>query len=214
MDISVTFRHMEPTEALKDYARSKLERIKKFMRRPIEAHVVFSVEKHYQVADVTLHVNGISIRGQERTGDMYSSIDLVIDKLDQQIRRYKERLRDHHARSRRTALPPPSFVDSTVVAAEHADSGPRTRIVKTEKIPAAVMSLDDAVMRMDLSRAPFLVFTNAADGRLCVMYRHDADGHYGLVESGATTAATAAAAAKAAKGGKPAAREKAAAKAN
>src|SRR5262245_17162985 len=142
MDISVTFRHMEATEALKDYAREKLDRIKKFMRRPIEAHVVFSVEKHYHIAEVALHVNGITIRGRERTGHMYSSIAAVVDKLDYQIRRYKERLRDHHAKDReRPRGEPAQFVEMSVVAsdAKPDDEPPGTRVVKTEKLPATAM---------------------------------------------------------------------------
>ncbi|HEV8321105.1 MAG TPA: ribosome-associated translation inhibitor RaiA [Myxococcota bacterium] len=185
MDISVTFRHMEPTEALKDYAREKLDRIKKFMRRPIEAHVVFSVEKHYHIAEVTLRVNGIAIRGRERTEDMYSSIDAVVDKLDYQVRRYKERLRDHHAHEK----PAPdavavALVEHQVVASEdHKDESAITRVVKTEKVPAELMLLDDAIMHMDLSNEPFMVFTNLANNRVCVLYRMG-EGNYGLIETG------------------------------
>ena len=188
MDISVTFRHMEATGALKDYAREKLDRIKKFMRRPIEAHVVLSVERHHHIAEVALHVNGVTIRGRERTGDMYSSIDAVVDKLDYQIRRYKERLKDHHAREReRPAVPPPSFVEMSVVASEvsAANENPATRVVKTEKLVATAMVLDDAVMHMDLSNAPFMVFTNLGTNRVCVLYRmEEGSQSYGLIETG------------------------------
>jgi putative sigma-54 modulation protein len=187
MEISVTFRHMEATEALKEYAREKLDRIKKFMRRPIEAHVVFSVEKHYHIAEVALHVNGISIRGRERTGDMYSSIDAVVDKLDYQIRRYKERLKDHHAHDRELhAAETSQFVEMSVVAsdAKPEHETPATRVVKTERLPATAMVLDDAVMHMDLTHAPFMVFVNMASSRICILYRME-DGNYGLIETGA-----------------------------
>src|SRR6476659_4750557 len=97
MQLSVTFRHMDSTEALKDYAREKIERIRKYFPDPIKAHVVLACDRGYNhIADViiTLH-NGIVIKGEETTEDMYSSIDLVMAKIERQVRRYKEKLRHH-----------------------------------------------------------------------------------------------------------------------
>src|SRR3954447_2391582 len=97
MQLSVTFRHMDSTEALKDYAREKIERIRKYFPDPIKAHVVLACDRGYNhIADVviTLH-NGIVIKGEESTEDMYSSIDLVMAKIERQVRRYKEKLRGH-----------------------------------------------------------------------------------------------------------------------
>src|SRR5207249_4341049 len=96
MQLAVTFRHMDATPALKDYAKEKVERINKYFPDPIKAHVVLSCERDYNhVADVmiTLH-NGFVIKGEEKTEDMYSSIDLVMAKIERQVRRYKEKLRD------------------------------------------------------------------------------------------------------------------------
>ena len=97
MQLSVTFRHMDATCALKDYAKEKVERITKYFPDPIKAHVVLSCDRGYHhVADIviTLH-NGIVIKGEESTEDMYSSIDLVMAKIERQVRRYKEKIRDH-----------------------------------------------------------------------------------------------------------------------
>src|SRR5215467_10645813 len=97
MNLSVTFRHMEATDAIRDYAKDKLEKIKRYFPDPITAHVVLSTERGYQhTADVviTLH-NGLVIKGSEATEDMYSSIDLVMAKIERQVRRYKERIRSH-----------------------------------------------------------------------------------------------------------------------
>src|SRR5579864_6641562 len=96
MQLSVTFRHMDATEALKEYAREKVERIHKYFPDPIKAHVVLACDRGYNHnADViiTLH-NGLVIKGEETTEDMYSSIDLVMAKIERQVRRYKEKLRD------------------------------------------------------------------------------------------------------------------------
>src|SRR6185436_17832106 len=97
MNLSVTFRHMEATDPIREYAKDKLEKIRKYFPDPITAHVVLSTERSYQhQVDVviTLH-NGIVLKGREITEDMYSSIDLVMAKIERQVRRYKDRIRDH-----------------------------------------------------------------------------------------------------------------------
>ena len=97
MQLSVTFRHMDSTDALRDYAKEKVERIRKYFPDPIKAHVVLVCDRGYNhTADVmiTLH-NGLVIKGVETTEDMYSSIDLVMAKIERQVRRYKEKIRSH-----------------------------------------------------------------------------------------------------------------------
>jgi len=97
MQLSVTFRHMDSTEALQTYAKEKVERIRKYFPDPIKAHVVFICDRGYNhTADVmiTLH-NGLVIKGIETTEDMYSSVDLVMAKIERQVRRYKEKIRSH-----------------------------------------------------------------------------------------------------------------------
>src|SRR5258708_38200411 len=97
MQLSVTFRHMDATDALKAYAQEKVERIRKYFPDPIKAHVVLECDRGYNhIADViiTLH-NGILIKGEETTEDMYSSIDLVMAKIARQGRGDKEK-NPHH----------------------------------------------------------------------------------------------------------------------
>src|SRR5438132_2824004 len=96
MNLSVTFRHMEATDALKDYVREKLEKIRKYFRDPLNAHAVLSTERYEHVADINITLsNGIALKGKEQTEDMYSSIDLATAKIERQVRKYKERIRDH-----------------------------------------------------------------------------------------------------------------------
>src|SRR6201985_3468493 len=97
MQLSVTFRHMDSTDALRDYASEKIERIKKYFPDPIKAHGVFICDRgynHHADVVITLH-NGLVIKGIETTEDMYSSIDLVMAKIERQVRRYKEKIRSH-----------------------------------------------------------------------------------------------------------------------
>ena len=92
MKLSVTFRHMDPSEALKEHVEDKLGRLKKYFPDPVRAQVVFSTERHRQKIDVSITLsNGATIQGKETAEDMYTAVDLVMDKIDRQIRRHKDK---------------------------------------------------------------------------------------------------------------------------
>src|SRR5215510_9822883 len=120
MQVSVTFRHMEGSDALKDHAREKLEKIKKYFPDPIMAHVVLSTERGYQhCADVNIQLhNGLLIKANETTEDMYSSIDLVMAKIERQVVRYKEKIRGHKPKSDLSTIP---IAHSIIEGGEAAD---------------------------------------------------------------------------------------------
>ncbi len=87
MQISVTFRQIEPSEALRNYVTERLKKFKRYLDGPVEAHVVLGLEKFRHLADVTIDSNGRMIKGREENSDMYAAIDLVMDKIDMQLRR-------------------------------------------------------------------------------------------------------------------------------
>ena len=92
--VSMTFRHTQPTDALKHYVEEKVHKIGKYFYRPLEAHVVLMVDsRERQGAEVTLQTRRVTIHGREETTDLYSAIDLVMDKVEQQIRKYKTKTR-------------------------------------------------------------------------------------------------------------------------
>lgn len=92
--VSVTFRHTQPTSALKRYAEEKVQKIGKYFYRSLEAHVVLAVDsKDRHLAEVTLQARRLTIHGREETTDLYSAIDLVMDKIEQQVRKYKSKMR-------------------------------------------------------------------------------------------------------------------------
>lgn len=100
VNVSVTFRHTQSTKALKQYVEEKVHKIGKYFYSPLEAHVVLAVDsKDRQLAEVTLQARGLSVHGREETDDLYSAIDLVMDKIDRQVRRRK----DKHKLRRRKA---------------------------------------------------------------------------------------------------------------
>ena len=98
MQLSTTFRHMDASQAVRDYAEEKLDKIRKYFQKdPIAAHAVFSVERGFHhVADINITLpNGIVINAKETTEDMYSSIDLAVARIERQVRKWKEKIRDH-----------------------------------------------------------------------------------------------------------------------
>jgi len=95
MNANVSFRHMESSSSLREYAESKLARTcDKYVQGKVDATAVMSVEKHWHIADFTLYIKGFTLKAKERSEDMYSSIDLALDKIEKQLRRHKDRLKD------------------------------------------------------------------------------------------------------------------------
>ncbi len=192
MQFSVTFRHMDPTESLKIYAKERMERIRKFLPDPISCHVVMSTERHNHRIDVNFHLhNGLSIAGHETTENMYSSIDLCIAKIERQVRKYKGKIEEQRVRPHGVEPLPWShsivneaFGQSSTIPAFRAEAAARAEytVVRTEKFHANPLSVEDAIVQMNLNHEPFLVF-QSDHGGVSVVYRRD-DGNYGLIETG------------------------------
>jgi len=177
MQVAVTFRHMDSSDPVRSYAEEKMARLKKYIDEPIEAQVVLSVEKKIRhKAEVTLTAKGITIKAVEQTEDMYAAIDGVLDKLDRQLKRYKDKIKKHKpltGRERQVAM--------TVFAAQSIDEGhPEPTIIKTDTFHVKPMSVEEAVMQMDLLEKDFLVFTDSNSTEINVVYRRK-DGNYGLI---------------------------------
>ncbi len=101
MKLSVTFRQMEPSEAIKQHVEDKLTRIEKYFHEPARAQAVLSQDRYRHGIDITLTLaNGTTIKGSEVAEDMYTAIDLVMDKIDRQVRRYKDKITTHRTGDR------------------------------------------------------------------------------------------------------------------
>jgi len=177
MQITTTFRHLESSDALKSYAEEKLERIKKYIDEPIIAQVFLNVEKIRHSAEVTLTAKGITIKASEETNDMYAAVDAVVDKIERQLRRYKERIKDHK--------PAPEALErkvrKSIVEAESIEQRRTPVVIRTKTFSIKPMSVEEAVMQMDLLHKDFLVFTDSSTDSINVIYRRK-DGDYGLIE--------------------------------
>jgi putative sigma-54 modulation protein len=196
MQLSTTFRHMDASSAVRDYAADRLDKIRKYFNKdPISAHAVFSVERGFNhVADLQITLpNGILINAKEVTEDMYSSIDLAAARIERQVRKWKEKIRDHKPhggpgtefRERVISadeIEPRPAPGSTTAPAE-AKASPGFRVIKDETFSARSMNVEDAAMQLNLLGDDLLVFTDASTRCISVLYRRK-DGNYGLVETG------------------------------
>jgi putative sigma-54 modulation protein len=177
MQITTTFRHMEPSEALKSYAEEKLERVKKYIDEPIVVQVFLTVEKIRHSAEVTITAKGITIKAAEETNDMYASVDAVSDKIERQLRRFKERIKAHKPSSDTRER---QVQKSIVEAQSIEESATEPVVIKTKSFSMKPMSVEEAVMQMELLHKDFLVYTEASTENINVVYRRK-DGNYGLI---------------------------------
>ena len=177
MEIAFTFRHMEPSAELKVYTEEKIYKVKKYFDAPVEVHVVLKVEKFRHIADVTLSSDGNKFKAFEQTGDMYSSIDRVMDKIEEQLRRVMSRKKEYKAEN----IKGEDFLSGAIETQDIlAESEPR--IIKTEKMDIKPMDIDEAAMQIGLSKRNFLVFTNAQSNQINILYKRR-DGNFGLIET-------------------------------
>jgi putative sigma-54 modulation protein len=210
MQLSTTFRHMDASQAVREYAADKLDKIKKYFNKdPISAHAVFAVERGFNhVADINITLpNGIVINAKEVTEDMYSSIDLATARIERQVRKWKEKIRDHKPHGgpgtdfRAFVIPaeelepqpgakPAAKADGAgkaakAVAKTSKPSAPGFRVVKetAETFSARSMKVEDAVMQLNLLGDELIVFTDAGTQCISILYRRK-DGNYGLIETG------------------------------
>lgn len=188
MQFNITFRNLDATEALKAYAREKVERVNKYIDRATEAHVVLSLERYLHHADIGIHAGPFFLRGREKSPDMYASIDLAMDKIERQLKRYKEKVNAHkgHAHHNADGLPRVRHNVIAVSADAAADEDTTPRVIRSTEFFARNLSVEEAVMQMDLMNNDFLVFTNAQTREINVVHRRH-DGHYGLIETRATS---------------------------
>lgn len=168
MNIKINCRHMDLTKNLKDYAEEKIGKFNKYINNITEATVTFSVEKYRHKTEVLLKVNGSHIQAESITGEMYSSIDEVVEKLARQVKKLKEKAGSHRKGKEREEAPLGLEVASPA-------------IIKDKSFNIKPMSIEEAAMQMDLIDKTFFVFTNASSGNINVLYKRG-DGNFGLIE--------------------------------
>jgi putative sigma-54 modulation protein len=175
MRITVTGKNIDITDALRDNVMKKISKLDKYFNPDVEAQVTLSVQKNRHIIEVTIPFDGVILRGEEATDDMYASIDNVLDKLERQMVKHKSRLeRKYHVNV------PLKYKD--IPAYEFKEGEEREpKIVRTKRFAVKPMSSEEAVLQMDLLGHDFFVFSNDKNGTVNVVYKRK-DGNYGLIE--------------------------------
>ncbi len=177
MEILVRGKGVEVSDETREYATRKVGRLAEHFESLESAQFLESVEGKDHRVEVQLDGDGILLRGEDRGDDLVAAIDRVVDKLERQLRKYKDRSR----RSGQTASHERESV-RFVEMSESADEPPQTgRIVRSKRFPIKPVSPAEAVAQMELLSHDFFVFENAESGEVNVLYRRE-DGNYGLLE--------------------------------
>jgi putative sigma-54 modulation protein len=183
MQTSVTFRHMDASAALKEHALDRSSRLKKYFDEAAEAHVVLTLERYLHKAEINIMAAGLAICGKEASSDMYNSIDRAMEKIEKQVRRYRDKLLRPRPRDGGTKVKM-RYKLLEASGDENLDmaSDLPPMIIETKEFQARPMMLDEAVMQMDLLHNDILIFLNAKTDQLNVLYRKQSN-KYGLIET-------------------------------
>lgn len=174
MRFIISGKNIQVTDALKENVIEKIGRLDKYFREDVEAHVTLSVKKDRQKIEVTIPMKGSIIRAEEESDDMYVSIDLVVDVIERQIRKYKTKLLKKN-RSEVEQVYTPNFIT------EEDDIDEEIQIVRTKRFGFKPMLPEEACVQMDLLRHNFFVFVNGDTNQVNVVYKRK-DGTYGIIE--------------------------------
>jgi len=192
MQLSITGKQIDIGSALRTYVQNRLtQSVGKYFDKPVDSSVTFSRDGHEYRADCTVHLaSGLHLQAQGRSTDIYASFDAAADRMDKRLRRYKERIRDHHNGSR--AAYDASPARERIIAADFDEDAPEPKslnpiVVSESATQLRTLTVGEAVMQLDLMETPALVFRNSAHGEINVVYRR-ADGHIGWIDAHAEKA--------------------------
>ena len=178
MNIHVTFKQLDPSEQLKQYAEKRLSKLSKFCpeNENTEAFVTLSVDKYRHKAEVNLRGKNMHISAIEESEDLYASIDLVLEKLETQVKRQFEKMKDKQRSARQARM-----VRMDVLAFDNEDRPNEHNIIRSDSYEPKPMHVDEAAVQLDKSNNEFLVFINAENDKVNVLYKLRS-GDMGLID--------------------------------
>jgi putative sigma-54 modulation protein len=192
--VEVVGRHIQVTEAMKQYAQDKLSKLDRFHDHIMYVHVTMDIQHLQHIVTCIVKFDHFKITAHGSSSDMYASVDLAVDRLQKQIRRWKSRIQDHGKRQASTVDIPVSFVEKPYSEIDEYNDeiewqNEKSRqqeqffpkVIGNKTVPLKKLSMQEAIMKMDLSKDPFLVYRSEEDKKLKVMYVRK-DGNYGIIQ--------------------------------
>lgn len=177
MKIELTARNLDISDELRSHVEKKLAKVEKYFEKRIPAQVVLKAEKDRQIAEITLPVDGMVVRGEEATDDIYASVNLAVDKIERQLDKYRARFQ-RRKREGRASVRTLASAEAVAPAAGDADE---PRIMRTKRFSMKPMHVDEAILQMNLLGHDFYLFRSSETEQVSAVYRRR-DGNYGLIE--------------------------------
>jgi len=177
MRVIVKGKNVDVTDTLQRYAEKKVDKLEKYFHNLKEARVTQSTQKGWHIVEVTLEGDGITLRGEERSTDMYTSIDQVVEKLETQIKRFKGKLLERA----HPGQPPKEHIIDSPPEQPEVEPAPLPQIVRTKSFMMKPMPAEEAAIQMEMVNHDFYVFLNSDTEHINVIYKRE-DGNYGLIE--------------------------------
>ena len=171
MEILIRGSKLEITDSMKDYVKEKLSKLDKYLvDQKAKANVLVKVHNYLQKIEVTIPLKTLILRAEEQQQDFYAAVDLVINKLERQIRKNKAKLQKREKNKTK------EFNIDDVIPIEEDE-----KVVKHKKISVKPMNEDEAVLQMELLGHDFYVYKDSETNNVCVLYKRK-DGGYGVIE--------------------------------
>jgi putative sigma-54 modulation protein len=175
MKISVTFRNGEGENWQKVYAEEKMQKLKKYLDVPAEAHIIVSMEKFRNATEINLSSNGWNINAKEEAKDLRVALDKCVDKIEKQLKKQREKIREHKPKSIRRGQ-----IKSS--EQEEAEEVMANKITETRKIILKPMSFDEAIMELEETNDRFIIYRDSSSENVSLIYRRE-DGNLSLIET-------------------------------
>ncbi len=175
MKISVTFRNGEGEDWQKVYAEERIQKLNKYLDSPAEAHIIVSTEKFRNVTEINLSSNGWNINAKEEAKDMHIALDSCIEKIEKQLKKQREKVREHKPRSIRRG-------QEKLAQGEETEGATVNKIAETRRVILKPMSFDEAIMEIEETNDRFIIYRDSSSENVSLVYRRD-DGNYTLIET-------------------------------
>lgn len=178
MQIKFNFKNFEPSDHLREYAHSRFEKLSKYLtgKDNPELQVNFEVEKYRHIIEAILTAKNLHLSATEESEDMYASVDMVLDKLEAQVKKIREKAKDRHKNKKSVRM-------DVIKLSQEEGKSPVPVIEKTDHFEPKPMSVEEAALQLDTLNYEFLVFLNAENERVNVIYKRK-DGNFGLIDPG------------------------------
>lgn len=184
-DYNVRGENIEVTQAIRDYAEKKVQKLERFFTDVPDATAYVNLKVYSDKtakAEVTIPLSFLVLRAEETTPDLYASIDFVVDKLERQVRKYKTKINRKSREKGFDGIKQADLADAVVVEEKHEE--PELEIVRSKRINLKPMDSEEAVLQMNMLGHDFFIYTDAETMEISIVYRRK-DGRYGLIETSA-----------------------------